>query len=475
MQGDVEGGKSAEAIAVICSCGKRLKAAPQHAGKQLKCPACGQPTLVPQATRSTSLSANSQPKDERSGTNRTVVLSLWGCVALVAIGCVLFVKWHSDGLQAARVESADQEISAAVAAADAWIADQKKGQSTEIEQRLARAIDVTDATKQADGRSALDRLRARRDLLAQQAALVEAQQKADGILDEAKREIDARRIPEAIVLLRNYVEEPHATHKADGQQLLAQAEIATSDARTLTILAALNDEVFARVNERGRLDDGKIIHPVLNAFRGEVVKRNLPKEAKRREALKIAAERKRELEREAVATQVAVRALEQAAQAQRDLEEMRKNITAERRKRELQGKLEFDSRKSDFAQKLLAKDGETAVLGAGAEMLDALKRVYGFATLHDLGDRWLKDQLDATTIRQTLSEPFPVKDPSIKARINWDRLAACRAFAREMGNLECSKTGLSCKWMLTEIMLRLEEDETIRELEKRSRYTKLNE
>ena len=50
----------------------------------------------------------------------------------------------------------------------------------EIEQRLARAIEVTEATKQADGRSALDRLRARRDLLAQQATIAEAQRKAAG-------------------------------------------------------------------------------------------------------------------------------------------------------------------------------------------------------------------------------------------------------------------------------------------------------
>ena len=39
-------------IIATCACGKKFRAANEHAGKTSKCPACGQPTPVPEATRS---------------------------------------------------------------------------------------------------------------------------------------------------------------------------------------------------------------------------------------------------------------------------------------------------------------------------------------------------------------------------------------------------------------------------------------
>ena len=100
-------------------------------------------------------------------------------------------------------------------------------------------------------------------------------------------------------MLRNYVVDAHAIHKAEAQSLLTEAEIAVSDMLTLEALAAMNDGAFDRLKATGTIIDGKVTHPVLVALRNETVQRNLDKAIQQRETIGVAEKQRREAEQEA--------------------------------------------------------------------------------------------------------------------------------------------------------------------------------
>lgn len=63
-------------IAITCSCGASLRAKPEHAGKRLKCPKCGQPVSVPapveqQAARQKPSSAGAPPMQREAAPGQT--------------------------------------------------------------------------------------------------------------------------------------------------------------------------------------------------------------------------------------------------------------------------------------------------------------------------------------------------------------------------------------------------------------------
>lgn len=202
-----------ERIALQCSCGKRLSALSQHAGKRLKCPACGKAVIVPTIPSPQPTHTALRVEDESDGLSKTTLIALWSLVGATALGGVLFLVWHSHASHQAKIAAANDRISQA---------------------------------------------------------------------------IDGKRITEAIALLREYLADPRTTDKADAQRLLAEAEIAVSDALTIDALIAMNNEKFDRVKITGEIDDEKVTHPVLLGVRKDTIQRNFDEAVQRREEIKIA-------------------------------------------------------------------------------------------------------------------------------------------------------------------------------------------
>ncbi len=269
----------ARRISVQCSCGKRLSALPQHAGKRLKCPACGQVVVMAANPSPPPMAVSSQVDDEPEGMSKT---ALWSIVGVSALACILFLVWHSHSSHQAKIAAANGRISQAIATAQDMVAGNSPLDGEAVERTLAEALGDQFATEKSNGESVLDQVRQRREQLAEKASVEQAQRQATRIWDDAKRQIDANHITEAIILLRKYVADPHATDAVAAQRLLAEAET-VSDMLTIDALIAMTDEEFGRVKTSGEIQDGKVTHPVLTAARTETVQRNLNKAAQRRE------------------------------------------------------------------------------------------------------------------------------------------------------------------------------------------------
>ncbi len=299
-------------IILQCPCGKRLSALPQHAGKRLKCPGCGEALLVPRGSSPPPTPVSRQVEIEPEGMSKNTLIVLWSTVGLVVVGAVLFLVWHSRSLQQAKIAAANDRISQAVAAANEWMTRKSLRDGDAIEQQLADALHDEVATQRGTGDSLLSEVRKRRDQLAEQVRIEQSQREAAALFNDAKRQIEARRITDASALLRRYVAHPHATEKPDAQRLLDEMETATSDALTLDALIALSNDDFSRVKAGGAIEDGRVTHPVVVAARNETVHRNVDKALQRREEIRIADEKRKETERLA------------AMQRQRQDEERRK-------------------------------------------------------------------------------------------------------------------------------------------------------
>lgn len=309
-------------INVQCSCGKRLLALPQHAGKRVKCPACGKALVVPASASPPPMAATPQVENESQGMSKNTLIALWSFVGVFALACVLFLVWHSHSSHQAKITAANERISKAVASANEWLGGNSSLDGEALEQRLVDALQNNDATERTDGESSLSRVRQRREQLAEEARIEQAERQATAVFEDAKKRLDGNDVGKAIELLREYVAHPHATAKTDAQRLLTEAETAVSDSLTLDALIAMTDGDFGRVRAAGEIQDGKVTHPVLIAARTATVQRNLNKAAQRREEIKITEQKRREAEKLA------------AMERQRQEEARRQQEEAERRLRE---------------------------------------------------------------------------------------------------------------------------------------------
>jgi len=229
--------------------------------------------------------------------SRTTLVTLWSFVGVFALACVLLLAWHSYSSHQATITAANDRISEAVASANEWIAGKSSLDGEAVEQRLVDALQDHDATERTDGQAALARVRQRREQLAEQARIELAEQEATAIFEDAKKRLDGNDVEKAIELIRKYVAHPHATEKTDAERLLTEAKTAVSDSLTLDTLMAMSDEEFARVKSSGQIKDDRVRHPILLAVRSETVQRNLDREVRRREEIRVAEEKRREAER----------------------------------------------------------------------------------------------------------------------------------------------------------------------------------
>jgi len=200
-------------------------------------------------------------------------------------------------------------VADAATSAEDWMAGRSQLDGETVEQELVDALNDEDATETDDGNSALKRLRQRREQLAEQLRLKQAQKEAEARLKQAQEEAETmfanaekhlqqRKAKNAIEDLREYIAHPHATKKANAQELLSQVEVAVSDFDTLEALAAMTDEEFDRVTKQGMINDGRVEHPAIVAIRKETIQRNISPATQVRANLKLARKEQLELQRQ---------------------------------------------------------------------------------------------------------------------------------------------------------------------------------
>ena len=188
------------------------------------------------------------------------LIAMWSFISALAVSSIGFIVGNSRSEHRAERNAANDRISQAVAQADEWIAADSSSGGKAVEQRLADALADTDATERAEVEAMLRRVRDRRKLFVDQACMKEA----DGVFENAQRQLANKNVLRSIALLRKYILDPHATHKAEAQRLLAEAECAVSDALTVDALLAMSPEEYDRARTTGSINDGKVTDPLLN-------------------------------------------------------------------------------------------------------------------------------------------------------------------------------------------------------------------
>lgn len=214
-------------------------------------------------------------------------------VVVLAVSASAFIVWHSRSSKQAKIAAADARALQAVTNAKALLSGDSVRDVATIEQALVKAHQDQFTTDKIGTKSLLNQVRQRRGEL-------EAARQAERVFGQAKEQIDAKQVPEAIVLLRKYVQGPHAAQRDAAVHLLEEAEIAISDTLTLSGLSVMSDEQFAAAQLSLEIPDGKVAHPVLRLVRSETIAWNLVAERTRRNDLKVAAEKRLEAERLAV-------------------------------------------------------------------------------------------------------------------------------------------------------------------------------
>jgi len=279
---------SSQKIAVQCSCGKKLATAPQHVGKRLKCPSCGDAIVVPAMSSAQPRPTALNVEDKPEGLSKTTLITMCSVVGGLALGCALFLVWHSNSAHQKKISDANVALSNAVSEAQEWLSN-GDGEADAIENALSDSLQNQLVTEKSKGEAVLADVQKRR-----------AEIVADATFDSAKEKLGQKEITDAVSLLEKYVADPNATEKSEAQSLLSQAEVAMSDKLALDTLNSMSDEEFDRVKASGIIGDGKVTHPILLAVRKDTVQRQLESVGKQREEIRIADEKRRETERLAV-------------------------------------------------------------------------------------------------------------------------------------------------------------------------------
>jgi hypothetical protein len=275
--------------------------------------------------------ATPQAEDDAEGMSKRTLVALWLSIGVFAVGCVLFLFWYSHSTNQAKIAAANDRIAQAVNKANQWItAGNQSPDSDAVEQELAAALKDEVATDKHNGDAVLIDVRKRREQLAKEARIAQAQRQATAKFNDAKRNIDGKDVPGAIALLREYVANPNATEKAVGQRLLAEAELAVSDTFTFDTLVAMDKTAFSRAKTEGSITDGKITNPVLLTVRTDTIRRNLDKAAQRREEIEIAEKQRLEAERLATMQRQKEQEEQRKLEAARKTEEERLRAERER-------------------------------------------------------------------------------------------------------------------------------------------------
>ncbi len=378
------------------------------------------------------------------------LLAGWSLVGILAVCGVTFIVWHSRSRHQAEIAAADAQASKSIANAKAWIAGDSPVHVALIEQELSEVLQNEFTTKKVDAEATLNQVRERRSQLA-----------ADSVFDQARKQLDGNQVPEAILLLREYMIDPRGTRRTEAQRLLDEAEVAISESKTQESIASMTDDQLTAAGNSlsPEIPDGNVTHPALKRLRAEIASRHLVPELQRRNDLKIAAEKRLEAERlaalerkrvEEVASNEAAKLTETKRQ-----EEKRKAIEVARRERERNGKLDFDYDKSEYARKRMAEVLKSFVVGDDAEQAVAGKSINGTSILLEISKLYLTDRLSGKDIEAVLAKPLTFKKT---VRADYSAREACEEFVSQYGAARCGDTSFSYRWLWNEAKLRMAED-----------------
>jgi hypothetical protein len=299
-------------ISVVCACGEKLLANSMQSGKRLKCPSCGQAVVVSPARADgvpTPTGAVSAPR--RGMGKLLLMILLWSLPVFAAVGGGAVLHFDAKWRQQAKIDAANTEVREAVKGADSWLKQGSPKEAENVERRLTKAMAANDVSVKGNADGVRAAVQTRRAELA-----------ADSVFDAAKTKLDAKAIAEAVALLHQYIADRHATQKPAAQQLLADCELATSDAAALKTLMALSDERFAQFKNTGKLDDTgklgdhKFTRPILDEIRATTLRHNLKTANERREEIKLAEANRQQAERMALAAPLRAADNAQAAKQQ---------------------------------------------------------------------------------------------------------------------------------------------------------------
>lgn len=165
-----------ESITFACSCGRKFRTGPQHAGKRLKCSVCGKAVAIPGATTSDSPASDDEVEQEPEVAGNTILKIVWTVIGLLTVGFgILVVLGNSEARQ---MKIANERIRYAVSDANEWQAGKSRMDGSVVEQELVDALKdeaASDVLKE-EGISLLKDVRTKLEDIAKQAR-VEAEQR----------------------------------------------------------------------------------------------------------------------------------------------------------------------------------------------------------------------------------------------------------------------------------------------------------
>ena len=310
-------GTSANQFMTGCSCGWRFLAGPEHVGKRVKCPKCAglvvvqAPSPAPYADRAA------------GGISKGFIVAVVAVLVVAVGGMTLFLIGNARKQHEEAMAQANAAAASAISEAEKLIANGSAAKADQVERNLNAALSNENLTDKSRLQLTLDRFREHRESLAAKSRLQQSEAEAAGLLAQAKSKIEARQIPQAVAILKKYVDHPHASESADAARLMSECEAAVSDAIALDVLVGMNDVAFDAFLTSGSFDDGTIKDRNLVLVRNESLKRNLSQATPKRAEFKVAEAKRMESER--------ALAMEQ----ERQQEVSRKKLEEEQKVREL--------------------------------------------------------------------------------------------------------------------------------------------
>ena len=331
MAGNIGQAVSSSQIAVKCNCGGQFFARAEHIGKTLKCPKCGGPIVV-HAPPSASYSEVAAPA---TGMSKTLLFSLVFIVLAVVGGTTAFVINHFRVQHEARADEAKKSAKAAVVASQAWIEKNTTAKADQIEKELNVALNDENLVEKRDVQQALDLVRQHKTNLSANARLRQNKDAAAAMLAVAKKHFEAKRVPEAIGLLKQYVASPYASEVDPAQKLLAELEASTSETAAMDALIAMKPTDFEQFSLGAISDRGEFSTPELRLIWNDTLKRMLPAASAKRkesEAVRLAEENRQKAAR--IAEQKRLEA-ERLAMAEQKIQEDKQKEAAAKLQEEL--------------------------------------------------------------------------------------------------------------------------------------------
>jgi hypothetical protein len=148
--------EKSQRISVVCACGKKLVVGVKHAGRRAKCPACGEPIVIPSVpVRVAPAPTRAKSKPQVQAGNRRLVIAVGSLPILVVIGAALVIHFAGQSSEQARIAEANTAVNEAVhppvpEAPSAGVAEPNQQAEQQLGQADAMSVAATEQEKSAE-------------------------------------------------------------------------------------------------------------------------------------------------------------------------------------------------------------------------------------------------------------------------------------------------------------------------------------